>query len=289
MVAGALIVWMGATLFWWAFAFAPLPPEPPPWLTAARQACFGAPASGLPDAAGWIMLVLAPAMLFGALVAVWGRDVGGVLARALASRWGRAGLAVLVLTAGTEAIWVADRIATAARIERVELGPAAAAALPAEYPRATAPAPGFALVDQHGATVDPAHLRGRPIVLSFVFAHCATVCPMVVETLKRATAAPDPPVMLLVTLDPWRDRPSALAALAGRWQLPPHAHVLSAARAGDVVDVARAYAVPFSRDEATGDITHPVLVFVIDREGRLAYTFNNPSADWITQALVRIG
>jgi protein SCO1/2 len=289
MVAGALVIWTAATLFWWAFAFAPLPSEPPPWLAAARQACFGATPSGLPGAEGWMMLTLAPAMLLVTLVALWGGEVRSVLGRALRERAGRVVIALLVLAAGVEATWVGSKIATAARIDGVAFTPApASAGLPPEYPRHRGIAADFALVDQHGATLGPGRLRGRPIVVSFVFAHCATVCPLVVETLKQATAGAEAPVVLLVTLDPWRDTPSSLPGLARRWGIPAHAHVLSG-NPEAVLAVARAYAVPSTRDEATGDIAHPPLVFVIDREGRLAYTFNNPPADWIAQALVRIG
>jgi cytochrome oxidase Cu insertion factor (SCO1/SenC/PrrC family) len=95
--------------------------------------------------------------------------------------------------------------------------------------------------------------------------------------------------MLLVTLDPWRDTPSALPGIAREWRLPPRAHVLSARDAADVVRVARVYAVPFTRDETTGDVAHPSLVFVVDAEGRLAYTFNNPPASWLREALARVG
>jgi protein SCO1/2 len=290
VVAAALLIWVAATLFWWAFAFAPLPSAPPPWLAAARAACFGASASGLPDAAGWMMLTLAPAMLLIAIVVLWGREVRSALAATLRARPGRVLIAVLALVAGAQAAWVASRIVTAARIEGIAITPASASArLAPDYPRQHLPAPDFALVDQHGVPLGPGALRGRPIVLTFVFAHCATLCPVVVETVKQATAGTDPPVVLLVTLDPWRDTPSSLPALAKRWSLPPHAHILSAARAPDVLAVAGAYAVPFERNETTGDIAHPPLVFVIDRDGRLAYTFNNPPVEWIAQALVRIG
>jgi cytochrome oxidase Cu insertion factor (SCO1/SenC/PrrC family) len=125
-------------------------------------------------------------------------------------------------------------------------------------------------------------------VLTFVFAHCASLCPVLVETVKRAVEGDARTAVLLVTLDPWRDTPSALPALARDWRLPPSAHVLSARSADDVVRVTRAYAVPFARDEATGDVAHPGLVFVVDASGRLAYTFNNPPAAWLRQAVSRV-
>jgi cytochrome oxidase Cu insertion factor (SCO1/SenC/PrrC family) len=120
-----------------------------------------------------------------------------------------------------------------------------------------------------------------------VFAHCQTLCPFIVATLKQG--APDDAEILLVTLDPWRDTPSSLGAIAARWELPARFHVLSARGVDDVTRVAAAYGVTAARDERTGDITHPGLVFVIDRDGRLAYTFDNPPAAWIREAFGRLG
>jgi cytochrome oxidase Cu insertion factor (SCO1/SenC/PrrC family) len=109
-----------------------------------------------------------------------------------------------------------------------------------------------------------------------------------VEALK--TAAPgDGVAVLLVTLDPWRDTPGTLPALARRWALPPHFHVLTSHHPADVVAVARAFGVPSIRDDTSGDITHPGLVFVVDAAGRLAYTFNSPPAGWLRDALHRLG
>jgi hypothetical protein len=55
-----------------------------------------------------------------------------------------------------------------------------------------------------------------------------------------------------------------------------------------VLSVAEAYHVPSRRDVKTGDITHPGLVFLVDAEGRLAYTFSNPPAAWIREGLDRL-
>ena len=76
--------------------------------------------------------------------------------------------------------------------------------------------------------------------------------------------------LLLVTLDPRRDTPSRLPHLAQSWQLPPGAHILS----GSVESVERtldAWGVARTRNERTGEILHPVSIYLIDRLGRLAY------------------
>jgi cytochrome oxidase Cu insertion factor (SCO1/SenC/PrrC family) len=55
------------------------------------------------------------------------------------------------------------------------------------------------------------------------------------------------------------------------------------------VRVSERYGVTFTRDQRTGDIVHPGLVFLIDADGRLAYTFGTPSPAWVREALRRLG
>ena len=282
-----LALWLTSTLVWWAFAFMPLPSEPPAWLTAARVACFGPMETGLPGAAGWMMLVLAPLSFLVAIVVLWGSELPSSLRQAARRRAGQGLFAVLALAAIVEGVWVAQRVQAAWAVTAWSPGPLDDAALPEAYPRQTAPAPRFTLVDQHGAAVSLASLRGRPVVLTFVFAHCQTMCPFIVATLKRA--APEGAEVLLVTLDPWRDTPSSLAGIARQWELPAAFHVLSSRTASDVLHVAEAYGVSFQRNDKTGDIVHPGLVFLIDADGRLAYTFNNPPAAWVREGLQRLG
>jgi cytochrome oxidase Cu insertion factor (SCO1/SenC/PrrC family) len=115
------------------------------------------------------------------------------------------------------------------------------------------------------------------------------MCPLVVEAIKRAVPAAPASAVLLVTLDPWRDTPNALPAIARQWEVPTNFHVLSSRSVDEVLGVASAYRVPFERDQKSGDIVHPGLVFVIDAEGRLAYTFNNPPPAWVREGLTRLG
>ena len=286
MLALALALWLAAVLGWWAFAFLPLPAAPPAWLAAARTACFGTMERGLPDTAGWMMLALAPASLLAGILVIWGGELRSVV-RAARSRTGRVVLAALALAALVEGGWVVERLQAARTAEAWTPGPLEDGPLPAAYPREARPAPDFTLLDQHGAAVSLAALRGRPVVVTFVFAHCQTLCPFVVATLRRA--APDGTAVLLVTLDPWRDTPATLPGLAERWALPPDFHVLSSRSTRDVQRVAEAWGVPAARDERTGDLVHPGLVFVVDPAGRLAYTFSNPPAAWIREALARLG
>jgi protein SCO1/2 len=243
--------------------------------------------NGLPGAAGWMMLVLAPLSFLLAIGVLWGGELPGALRQAARRRLGQGVFAVLALLTIVEGVWVLQRARTAWAMSAWTAGPLDETTLPESYPRQTEPAPDFALVDQHGARVSLADFKGRPVVVSFVFAHCQTMCPFVVATLKRA--ASEDAEVLLITLDPWRDTPSSLPGIARQWELPPAFRVLSSRGVGDPLRVAALYGVTFERNEKTGDIVHPGLVFVIDTDGRLAYTFDNPPAAWVREALHRLG
>lgn len=282
-----LVLWLTSTLGWWAFAFMPLPSAPPAWLAAARVACFGPMDSGLPDAAGWVMLVLAPLSLLLALAVLWGAELSASLRALARRRVGQGAFAILALATLVEGVWVAQRVQAAWAVSVGVPGPLDEAALPEAYPRRTQAAPSFTLIDQHGERVSLADFQRRPVVVTFVFAHCQTMCPFVVATLKEG--ARDGAAVLLVTLDPWRDTPSSLPAIVQRWDLPSSFRVLSSPSVSEVLEVAEAYGVTFKRDEKTGDIVHPGLVFLIDGAGRLAYTFDNPPTAWVREGLERLG
>ena len=279
-----LVLWFGAALLWWGFAFLPLPSTPPEWLTAARAACFGSAESGLPALHGWMLLVLGPMSFLVGIFVLWGSELRGSVLSLARSPLGMCVFTLIAAALIVEGIWVAAKVRAGVAVAAWDQGAQDNSDLPATYPRRTAAAPDFTLVDQDGQKVSLGRFRGEPLVLTFVFAHCQTMCPLIVQNIKQA--APGARV-LLVTLDPWRDTPNVLSGIARRWEVPKTFHVLSSGSAADVVRVVDAYQVPFQRDEKTGDITHPGLVFLVDAQGRLAYTFNNPPPAWIREGLDR--
>lgn len=286
--AFVLILWFGATLLWWGFAFMPLPSAPPEWLAAARVACFGSAESGLPALFGWVLLVLGPGSFLVGIFFLWGTELVGSVRSVARSPLGACVFALIVAALITEGIWVSGKVRTGAAIAGWDQASVVDSSLPVAYPRQMTAAIDFTLVDQAGASISLGRFKGKPIVLTFVFAHCQTMCPLLVQRIKQALPGAPSSEVLLVTLDPWRDTPSALAGIAQRWNVPKNVHVLSSEAVVDVLRVVEAYRVPSQRDEKTGDITHPGLVFLVDTEGRLAYTFSNPPAAWIREGLDRL-
>jgi len=261
----ALYLIVLTTIAWWALALWPAPGAPE-WLARTRALCFGSAPDGLPDVGGWILLVGQPLGMIGVLLAVWGGEVRAALSAVSGRFTGRVLLActpVLLLTAASLA---------AARVRGNDAEPFDPVAGGAVLTRINDPAPNLELLDQHGATVSLGDFQGRPVLVTFAFAHCQTVCPVVVrEALEAQRATADQrTAVLIVTLDPWRDTPARLPSIAAGWELGPGAHVLS----GDVDAVERVlsnWRIPRVRNEANGDLSHPAMVYVVSPAGRLTY------------------
>jgi cytochrome oxidase Cu insertion factor (SCO1/SenC/PrrC family) len=167
-------------------------------------------------------------------------------------------------------------VSSAAPLSATELPP-----LSPDHPTLDLDCPDFLLRDQLGKPFDRHGLEGEVTVLTFAYAHCQTVCPALLNTMRDFQGGRK----VVVTLDPWRDTCGNLSGIAAVWDLG-QAHVLS----GDPEQVARlttALNVPTERDEKTGEIMHPALVFVLDRNARVAYGFTNPTLTWLEEAVRR--
>jgi protein SCO1/2 len=287
-----LFGWLAISAGWWVFAFARLP-APPAWLERARGVCFGMRADGLPDASGWTLLVLGPLSMLAFLAVAWRSELVHGLKRLRRSRVGQVILALVFGLLGLGAAAVLARVRDARAVDQA-LTATFGEPLPAGYPRTLLEAPALDLVDQAGERVSIATLRGRPVLLAFAYAHCQTVCPQLVGTVRAAISelAVDPaasrPRVVVVTLDPWRDTPGSLPALAAAWD--PGGDAEARFLSGDVEEVQRvlaAWNVPISRDETTGEIAHPGLLVVLDADGRIAYRFVSPVTRWVIDAVRR--
>jgi protein SCO1/2 len=267
---GALAAILVITGVWWALALWPLPGDAPGWLVRTRAVCFGSVSNGLPTISGWMALIGQPLYMLTTLWLIWGEVVGSGLRTLAGSRAGRG------LLRSSALVLVAALVAAGVRVADAATNPPAGADIPAlaaaDVPRLDRAAPPLALGDQNGRPVTLAQFRGRPVLLTFAFAHCETVCPLIVHDVLGAQAGlwELDPVVLVVTLDPWRDTPARLPAMAAQWGFGAHAFALS----GPVADVERtldAWNVGRDRNPRTGEVTHATLLYVIDRDGRIAF------------------
>ena len=133
--------------------------------------------------------------------------------------------------------------------------------------------PAFALVDQAGAVVKSESLRGRAVVVSFVFTTCVEACPLITaqlartQTRVRSEKLDDRVRFVSITLDPMTDRPEVLRRYADGYGIDLTTwHFLTGA-SDDVGRVVRAFGLSAVAHER---IVHGSLVVLVDREGRIA-------------------
>jgi protein SCO1/2 len=287
LLTGIAVIGM-ATAAWWALALWPVGDDGPAWLLRTRYVCFGVSQSGLPDTAGWVGLIGQPLGMLAALLAGWWRGIPALAARvrhSAAARGVSVALCALLVLAGTAAAnRIGDLAATPAAFDARE---------PPLPPRLERAAPPLALVDQHGTRRALADLRGRIVLLTFAYAHCATVCPVLVRdalgaqaTLRDETSDGGPAV-LVVTLDPWRDTPARLPHIARAWGMPSDAYLVGGGVA-EVEAVLDAWSVPRTRDPSTGEITHASIVYVLDEGGRIAYMASGGGARALAELVRRL-
>ena len=271
-----LVVILAITAGWWALALWPTGDTAPAWLTLTRETCFGTAATGLPDAGGWLVLMGQPLSMLLVLLAGWGRDVRAGLARAAERVGGQ-----LLLGAGG-ALLLAGIVGVGVRVRVADAQPFASSgteAIAGQLNRLNDAAKPLRLVDQAGDTVTLEQFRGRPVIVTFAFAHCETVCPLIVNEVLNARDAlrTEDPAVLIVTLDPWRDTPSRLPAMARQWGVSGDAHVLSGTPE-QVERTLNAWRIPRVRNERTGDLSHPSVVYVVGADGRIAYVVSGSAS-----------
>ena len=161
-------------------------------------------------------------------------------------------------------------------------------------------APAFTLADADGATVRLADLRGKVVVLHFIYASCRDVCPLHAELIARVqdmvNQAPmaDSVRFLSITTDPRNDTPDVLRGYGPAHRLDAANWAFLTIPAGASEDATRRLAQAFGhRFEHTGDgaQVHGVVTHVIDREGRWRANFHGLRFDplnlvWFVNALV---
>ena len=264
------------TASWWSLALWPVGPSTPAWFIQTRAVCFGTMLNDLPNAAGWLLLVGQPVGMIVVLATVWTAELraGFALAMRRVSGQVMVGLVTAAIVAGLGGVVVRvtgwdDRSFSAGADRDI------ATALT----RVNDEAPALSLIDQRGQQISLDRFRGRPVIVTFAYAHCETICPLVVSDVLAAQRqlSDQAPAVVVVTLDPWRDTPSRLNAMAVDWKMGYDAHVVSGSP--DVVErTLNAWRVPRARNEKTGDLSHPAIVYVVGPDGRIHYVVEGNAA-----------
>jgi protein SCO1/2 len=139
--------------------------------------------------------------------------------------------------------------------------------------------PDFALADQDGETVTAAALRGRPVVVTFIYSTCEDTCPGQVQSIRGALDDLGRDVRVIgVSVDPANDTPDTARAflleqsMTGRMDflLGTHAQLAPVWRAFGIAPQRR------GRD-------HSAYTVLVDAEGRQRIGF--PASQLTSSAL----
>jgi protein SCO1/2 len=191
-----------------------------------------------------------------------------------------AALVLLALGAAATGMWLAR---TQTSPEPAGAGSPAMALEHATVFPAPRPLPAFELIDQHSQPYGPDRLKGRWSFLFFGFTHCPDVCPTTLATLAAARRelasmpAEQQPEVVLVSVDPGRDKPMQLAEYVAFFD-PSFTGVT-----GDPAQIRRlsetlGVAVIIGPADANGNYTvdHSATVFLVSPEGKVVAIFSTP-------------
>jgi protein SCO1 len=136
------------------------------------------------------------------------------------------------------------------------------------------PAPAFALTTQDGTPLTLDALRGKVVVVTFIYTGCADTCPLLTARMAtlQARLGPDfgPRVFFLsVTVDPERDTPDVLKRYAAAHRANPAGWAFLTGTPAEVADVGRRYGIFARKAGGGGDVDHTFLTSMIDQEGVL--------------------
>jgi protein SCO1 len=127
---------------------------------------------------------------------------------------------------------------------------------------------------QTGQQIPLAQLAGKTQVVAFVYSHCTSICPVIVEDLKKiekklSSSAKQNTQFLLVTLDPQADTSLARQSFMRQHKLDnKHWHFIGSKDA-DTRELAMLLNIRYRRE---GDeIVHSNLVTVVNGDGKLIF------------------
>jgi protein SCO1/2 len=147
-------------------------------------------------------------------------------------------------------------------------------------------APSFALADQDGRRVTMASLRGRPVVMTFVYSTCEETCPAQVQTIRGALdeLGRDMPV-LGVSVDPANDTSARARRFLNEQRMTGRMRFLLGDRRS-LAPVWRGYGIAPQR----GALDHSAYVVLVDADGRqrVGFPFSALTEGGLVQDLRRL-
>jgi protein SCO1/2 len=138
--------------------------------------------------------------------------------------------------------------------------------------------PAVSLLDQNGNQVSLASLKGKPVLIDFVYTSCPGPCSVLTSKLVSVAQDLGPRLgrqveMVSLSVDPEHDTPKALKDYAQRLGADRSGWLFLTGKPGDVERVLAAYNLRRLR-EADGSVTHMETLFLLGPDGRQRRIYN---------------
>lgn len=132
-------------------------------------------------------------------------------------------------------------------------------------------APDFVLRDQHGSVIRLSTLRGKVVLLTFLYTSCPDVCPLIATQLNLALRGLPPAQrsavrVLAVSVDPAHDTPVAVRRFSSSHRLLPEFHYLTGT-AAELKPVWQNYNL-LVESKNVERVAHSAFVLLLDRSGK---------------------
>lgn len=147
-----------------------------------------------------------------------------------------------------------------------------------------AQAPALRLANYKGREVNLAAYRGKAVLLTFIYTHCRTECPLIAADLhvalgmlgRRAREVQ----IIGVTTDPRGDTPAAVRAFLAKHEMTGRMQYLIGNRA-TLMPVWRRWHISASKPNGQDVVNHTALVYGINAQGKIVtvYPANFPPAE----------
>jgi protein SCO1 len=143
------------------------------------------------------------------------------------------------------------------------------------------PAPDFALIDQDGNPVQLSSLRGKVVLLDFIYTSCPGPCPLLSRKFSQfqktlGERVGKEVVLLSITVDPQHDTPAVLQQYARRYQADTAGWKFLTGSTQAIVSVAYQYGADFY-GEPGKEINHLVATYIIDQAGNMVKVLKGPN------------
>lgn len=136
-------------------------------------------------------------------------------------------------------------------------------------------APAFRLADARGGIFATSELAGKPYLVTFLYAHCRTTCPLIGEEVREALAQLDSDAnkvaAIAVSVDPRGDSVAAVRRFLARHHEPANFDYLIGSRA-QLAPIWKAYYVG-PEPAGTTQSLHTAAIWLVDRHGRWRVQF----------------